>query len=92
MAYFCVCYELTKKGRDYSGLIQALKSKSYRSSWHGMESVWLIESRSASCQEVFEHLRVHLDVEDRLLVVPMASNAGWWSQGLVEDEVVVPYR
>jgi hypothetical protein len=84
MARFCVCYELTKKGRDYSGLIEALRS--YRPSWQGMQSVWIIGSRTASCQEVFERLRVYIDADDRLLVVPLASNASWWSQSLVEEE------
>jgi hypothetical protein len=84
MAQFCVSYELTQRGRDYSDLVAALRS--YRPSWQGMQSVWIVGSRSATCQDVFEQLRIHMHPDDRLLVVPIDPSAGWWSQGIVADE------
>lgn len=72
MAILGINYDLRKPGRDYSGLITAIKSQG---DWiHPMDSVWFIDT-SRTTQQVRDALTKELDANDMLLV--MRANKDW---------------
>jgi hypothetical protein len=80
MPVLSIQYDLYKEpGRVYDELIEAIKA--YGSWCHPTESSWLIQTSSMP-KEVFEYLKPHLHAKDKLLVSPVALDAGWWAGGL----------
>lgn len=69
-------YDLKKPIQNYEGLFEAIKS--YGNWWHHLDSAWFIETNS-STQEVMQHLKQYIDVNDELIVIQVAKN--WWATG-----------
>jgi len=75
-----ITYDLIKPGQNYSELIDAIKDLG---TWaHPLKSVWIVIT-SDSCADVRNKLSVHIDGNDKLLVVPLAD--GWASRNLSKN-------
>lgn len=72
-----ISYDLSKPGRDYERLFEAIKALG--SWWHCLESVWVVKT-DLTCAQVRDHLVKHIDANDKLAVLELGS--GWASQGL----------
>jgi hypothetical protein len=74
MATYIVSYDLQTPGKDYKDLIDALKS--YGTYWHNLGSTWCIVT-SKTHVEVRDHLRKHIDANDKLLVAKSGKAGAW---------------
>ena len=72
---YVVSYDLRKPGQDYKGLFDELEASS--SWWHYLESTWLIATLE-SANELYNHLRKHLDGGDRLLIIQAGTDMQGW--------------
>jgi len=70
-----ICYDLNRPGKDYSSLIDAIKS-AFPAYWHHLDSTWLVRS-NLSCVEVRDLLTPHMDSNDELLVITLGGEAAW---------------
>lgn len=70
-----VSYDLRAPGKDYSRLWEALRS--YYEYIKPLESFWLLQT-SYSAEEVRNHLREHIDSNDRLIVINVSNDAAAW--------------
>lgn len=69
MKTYVVGYDLQKPGKDYSKLIEAIKSYDY---WaHALDSQWLIKSDNP-LTAVRDHLSRFIDSNDKLLVASVS--------------------
>jgi hypothetical protein len=75
-----ISYDLRKPGQDYTGLFEAIKALG--TSWHCLESVWLVNTPMASGQ-VRDSLNSHIDANDSLLVAALSGN--WATLGLPKN-------
>jgi hypothetical protein len=71
-------YDLHKPGRDYTSLIESIKALG--GWWHHLDSTWFVRT-SLTAVQLRDRLRSHIDANDSLLIVDMATNA-WASYGL----------
>ena len=70
-----VSYDLRKPGKDYKGLSEELqRSPSW---WHYLESTWLIAT-SEDVNQLYNRLRIHLDVNDSILVIQAGTDVQGW--------------
>lgn len=69
-----ITYDLRAQGRNYAGLIDAIKK--YPKACKVCESTWLIHT-TASCWEVGNFLNQYVDGNDRLFVVGFTGKAVW---------------
>jgi len=67
---FCIAYDLNTPGKDYTSLIEQIKS--YKTWWHHLDSTWFIET-SYSATEVRDHLKQYMDSNDELLVFTVGT-------------------
>jgi hypothetical protein len=74
MAVYMVGYDLVKPGKDYKNLIDAIKT--YTNWWHCLDSTWLIKS-DKTAEQIRDHLKQHIDQNDRLLVANMGGAGAW---------------
>ena len=65
-----VNYDLNKTGKDYSGVINTIKSFNWA---HPMESCWII-STNQSVTSIYNQIRKHTDDDDSLLVSEFNPN------------------
>jgi len=66
MKTFLITYDLFQPGQNYSGLVAELKKFPY---WaHCLQSVWVVKA-TFSVVEIRSRLQVHLDANDKLLVI-----------------------
>lgn len=70
-----VGYDLNKTGKDYAGLIDAIKS-TVDNWWHCLDSTWIVKT-SLSPVELRDILRQHIDANDELLVAKLTGAAAW---------------
>lgn len=77
MANQLVSYDLTKPGREYERLYEAIKELG--NWWHCVESVWIVVTPLSSAQ-VRDRLRQHIDANDKLAVFKL--EADWATLGL----------
>lgn len=75
MGTYIIGYDLNKSGKDYDGLIGAIKSLS-GTWWHHLDSTWIVVS-DLSAKQIRDALRVHLDSDDELLVVRSSGEGAW---------------
>lgn len=69
MSVLLVTYDLRTPGQDYSGLLSTIKSYA----WARLsESSYAIDCYK-SAAVIYEELRPHMDSNDNLLVIPLAS-------------------
>ena len=82
MNAYVLSYDLRQPGRNYAGLFSAIKSAPR---WaHVLESTWVIWSPK-SAEHILGVLTPHIDANDGLVVLRLASPAeGWWA-GLASD-------
>ena len=74
---YLITYDLNKPGKDYNGLYFALKQYDYIRDV-GLDSVWFV-STTWTAGQIYDHLRVHLDVNDRVIItqVFVGCHQGW---------------
>jgi len=72
-------YDLNKSGKNYEGLIDAIKALS-RGWWHHLDSTWLVKSE-LTVSETRDTLKPYLDGDDELLVLRV-TGAAWATFGL----------
>jgi hypothetical protein len=75
MRKYVISYDLHVPGRDYSKLIEAIKS--YSNWCHLHESVWLIHTDQTS-QQVCSYLMQFIDRNDQLFVAGWTGEASWY--------------
>lgn len=73
MNSYLINYDLRSPNRDYTSLIQAIKSYNYYASC--LESCWYIKT-DVSIENIRRHLSSTMDLNDSLLVVDFTS-AAW---------------
>lgn len=70
-----VSYDLNKKGKDYQGLYNELKSK--QEWYHLLDSTWLL-CTSESAAQLWERLRSHIDNDDYIFIAEITNNYEGW--------------
>lgn len=72
-----ITYDLNKQGKLYTTLYNALKQYDYIRD-PGLDSVWFVYTTWSSAQ-IYEHLRIHLDTNDRIFItkIDQNDNFGW---------------
>jgi hypothetical protein len=75
-----ISYDLSKPGRDYSGLIDAIKKLGGYA--HILDSVWIVDT-SYSPPDVRNTLKEHLDTNDQLMVIELKNH--WAGTGFSEE-------
>ena len=73
---YCVAYDLNTPGKDYSALIEQIKT--YNGWWHHLDSTWFINSEKSTA-EIRDHLGKYIDTNDELLVFKVTP--GWAGKG-----------
>ncbi|WP_342432617.1 hypothetical protein [Neobacillus sp. FSL H8-0543] len=83
MAVYAVTYDLLTPGQDYTSLHERLKE--YGNYSKRFDSFWLIDTNSTAA-EIRDALKVHVDTNDRLLVIEVKSHWASWNipQGMVD--------
>lgn len=79
MAAYMITYDLNKSGKDYEGVIEAIKESStaYCRYW---KSSWLIKS-NLTPDQITAKITPHLDGDDRMIVIEVKNNyQGWMSE------------
>jgi len=71
-----VTYDLCAPNRDYTDLINAIKS--YPGWARICESSWLIVS-DRSCVAIRDHLKSYIDSNDRIFVASLTGEAAWYN-------------
>lgn len=75
---YLITYDKNTVLKDYTPLYKAIK-ESGDTWWHHMNNTWLINTH-LSASEIYNNLREHLNVADRLLVVKIhrpSDCQGW---------------
>ena len=76
MANVLIGYDLNRPHQDYQDLIDAIKQLG--SWWHCLDSTWIVMT-SLTVVQVRDALKVHIDSNDELLVVPLVQGVGAWT-------------
>ncbi len=71
---YVIGYDLNSPGQDYAELFDAIKSYGYF--WHHLDSTWIIKT-DRSAVEVRNHLKGHIDRNDKLIVAELTGVAAW---------------
>jgi hypothetical protein len=74
MASTLITYDLRAPGRNYNALYDAIKGLG--SWWHCLDSNWIVQTNLTTVQ-VRDRLAVHLDANDKLLVVTLTGVGAW---------------
>ena len=75
MNTYIISYDLIRPGKDYSILINHIKT--YAKWAKPLESVWLVKS-SLTAEQVRNAVMAHVDVNDKLVVIEVTSRAAAW--------------
>lgn len=75
MSTFIISYDLKTPGKNYDDLIKAIES--YGTWWHHFGSTWCIVTEKTAAQ-VRDHLKQHMDNNDKLLVVKSGGEGAWF--------------
>ena len=75
MTVIIVTYDLNNPAKDYTPLFTAIQSQGVW--WHHLKSTWLIDTQKTPA-EMYEVLRHHLELSDRLLVTRMGDGYSGW--------------
>jgi hypothetical protein len=76
MAVYLVTYDLNKAGKNYDGLIDAIKA--YGAWCKSQKSAWFIDTPKTAA-EIRDDLQKHIDADDDLYVVELVKH--WASSG-----------
>lgn len=71
-----ITYDLCAPGRDYTKLIEAIKT--YPNWGHVTESTWVINTTD-TCTQVRDNLKKHMDQNDRIFVGELSGVAAWYN-------------
>ena len=82
MAIYLVSYDLNQPGQDYPNVIKAIKT--YEHHCQILKSQWLVCSHKMA-EDIYNHLRKHIDDTDRLLVCEFTMNAEGWLSSRATD-------
>lgn len=74
MAVYPIGYDLIKR-KDYPELYEAINGLA-DDYWHCLDSTWIVVSKM-SHGEVRVELRLHIDADDKLIVVTLQKGAAW---------------
>ena len=72
---YAINYDLSKPGRDYAGLYQAIKDCG--AWWHYLGSTWLIDT-NLDAQGIWKRLDTLFDATDRALVIGITKEYQGW--------------
>ncbi|TDR38581.1 hypothetical protein DFR29_12082 [Tahibacter aquaticus] len=75
MASYLIGYDLNKRGKDYSSLIEAIK-KVGSDWWHCLDSTWIVKHDGPSTV-IRDALAKFIDSDDELLVVRLTGEGAW---------------
>ena len=78
---YSISYDLRTPGRDYSSLVEAIKS--YGTWWHQTQSVWLIVTNQ-STTSIRDNLMKYIDNNDLLFVISLKKE--WAAVGFKQEE------
>lgn len=84
MANYLVTYDLIKT-KDYPKLYEGIKSSATGGWAHILGSVWIVNSDKTS-KEMVEHIKQHMDNDDKLFVAPIDTSK-WCSINLPQEKV-----
>ena len=73
---YCISYDLNSPGKDYTNLIDNIKSYGYW--WHHLDSTWFIKSEKKT-SEIRDHLSKFIDSNDEILVFKVGNS--WAGKG-----------
>ena len=74
---YCISYDLNSPGRDYSSLIDGIKS--YGTWWHHLDSTWFIVTEHKTASEIRNELGQLIDTNDEILVFKVGNT--WAGKG-----------
>ena len=74
MKTYLIGCDLNRPRQDYAGLMDAIKK--FPLSWHHLDSAWIVKS-DWNAKEVRNHVKVHIDGTDKLLVVELSGEGAW---------------
>lgn len=74
MATYLVIYDLISPGQDYKTVHEQIKT--YKKWARPTESTWVVVTEK-SAKEIRDHIKSHIDKNDRLLVVKSAGEGAW---------------
>jgi len=75
MGAYSITYDLSKPGRDYEGLYEAIKGTG--TWWHYLESTWIVKTNLTPSQ-IWQHLQPHTDENDSILIIEIRDNVSGW--------------
>ena len=75
-----VGYDLIKPGKDYSKLIEHLKS--FDGWWHSLDSTWLVRT-TKTASALRDELKSYVDANDRVLVMDVSGD-NWATVGMTK--------
>lgn len=75
MRTYMIGYDLNKPGKDYSGLIGAIKEM-FTVWWHNLDSTWIVRS-NLTAEQIRDKLQPFLDSSDELLVTRLSGEGAW---------------
>ena len=81
MTTYMIGYDLNKSGKDYSGLISAIKGIA-NGYWHHLDSTWLVNT-TMSASQIRDWLAANVDHDDEILVIAVAND--WATCGISES-------
>lgn len=77
MPTYLVDYDLNAPGKDYTKIIERIKSLN-QGYYHILKSSWFVYHRNYSANDLFNYLRTALDNSDRIFITQITTNnAGW---------------
>lgn len=80
MTTYLVGYDLRSPGKDYSDLIEHLKT--YLTWWHHLDSTWLVVTTD-SAQTIRDACLAFMDGNDKILVARVSADGAW--SGIAES-------
>lgn len=66
MTTYAITYDLHQPGQDYDDLYETIKD--YGWWWHHQDSIWLVNTSTASASEIRDDLMDIVDTNDQVLV------------------------
>lgn len=84
MTVYMIGYDLNNKGKNYDGLIDAIKKIS--GVWcKALESTWFVKT-NLTATEILQILRLQIDNDDELLVVKASAPGTWVGLGQKQSD------
>jgi len=84
MSVYLVSYDLDKPGKDYTGIIDAIRNMG---GVKGLYSEWFVVTQTMDAKSIFDRLAPFIDSNDRLLILGLSGEA-WWYNLMIPNEAV----